>query len=259
VILSVREVSAKERPGGRPTWSRFGFRATGLRRGSDGVGGRDPVRPDKVIRQSLSDGTGTADFPGIYTLATRASAFTTTAKGHESLPEGPLRAGTLALSSANVLGLSLIHASPEPIVDFIFVHGFGGTATGTWSWQRDPKNFWPVWLASDPELMESRIFTFGYNADWFGQSTQSTILDFAKDLLVRVKTYSSGLDRSEQLIGMVFIHVQHTCSCRLTGLIPYYIYYAFNGRTCCQEGRFLLLFRTKSAAKLSGLHHREGR
>jgi len=32
-------------------------------------------------------------------------------------------------------------------------------------------------------------------------------LDFAKDLLVRMKTYSSGLGRSEQSIGMVYLHV----------------------------------------------------
>ena len=158
-------------------------------------------------RHTLSDETETANFPGISTLATRTSTFRTTARRHESLPENPLRAGTLALSAANVLGLSLIHTCPEPLVDFIFVHGLGGCPTRSWSWQRDPKNFWPIWLASDPELMESRIFTFGYNADWSGQSTQSTILDFAKDLLVRMKTYSSGLGRSEQSIGMVYLHV----------------------------------------------------
>jgi hypothetical protein len=93
--------------------------------------------------------------------------------------------------SINRLGLSLVHASPAPLADFIFVHGLGGTSHGTWSWQRKPDNFWPGWLAQDSELSKCRVFTFGYNAD-FKQDTSTAILEFSKDLLLRMKTSSTG-------------------------------------------------------------------
>lgn len=46
--------------------------------------------------------------------------------------------------------------------------------------------YWPVqWLPADPDVQQTRIFTFGYNAD-FRSSTQSVnlgISDFSKTLL----------------------------------------------------------------------------
>lgn len=93
-------------------------------------------------------------------------------------------------SVSNPLGLTLVYTSQDPILDLIFVHGLGGTSKGTWSWERDPTNFWPLWLGADTELSRSRVFTFGYNAAFTGQYTSSSILDFAKDLLFRMKTYS---------------------------------------------------------------------
>lgn len=106
-------------------------------------------------------------------------------------------------STSNPLGLTLIHAFPEPLMDLIFVHGLGGTSIGTWSWERDPSNFWLPWLARDAELSRSRIFTYGYDASLTGPYTTLNILDFSKDLLFRMKTYS-GQDPSNRLpVGKV--------------------------------------------------------
>lgn len=106
-------------------------------------------------------------------------------------------------SVSNPLGLTLVYTSKDPILDLIFVHGLGGTSKGTWSWERDPANFWPLWLGNDVELSRSRVFTYGYNAAFTGQYTSSSLLDFAKDLLFRMKTYSGDYQQDAVPIGKV--------------------------------------------------------
>jgi hypothetical protein len=101
------------------------------------------------------------------------------------------------------LGLSLVHTCTDPLADLIFVHGLGGASRRTWSWQRDPQNFWPTWLSQEAELCKSRIFTFGYNADFSRQDTPLNILDFAKELLFQMKTYSNAQSVNDQPIGKV--------------------------------------------------------
>ena len=105
--------------------------------------------------------------------------------------------------SVDPLGLSLIHESSEPVVDFIFVHGLGGSSYRTWSWNHDPQYFWPIWLKDDLHLSQSRLFTFGYNADFTRRQTPLNILDFAKDLLFRLKTYASIKKTEDLSIGQV--------------------------------------------------------
>ncbi|KAL2129956.1 hypothetical protein VTI74DRAFT_7061 [Chaetomium olivicolor] len=112
--------------------------------------------------------------------------------------------------SVNRLGLSLVHASHDPAADLIFVHGLGGTSHGTWSWKRDPDNFWPNWLAQDAELTRCRICTFKYNAD-FKQDTASATIEFSKDLLLRMKTYSGPGTADGNAIGTYpIIFVMHS-------------------------------------------------
>ena len=106
-------------------------------------------------------------------------------------------------SVPNPLGLTLVYTSQDPIIDLIFVHGLGGTSKGTWSWKRDPTNFWPLWLSNDVELSRSRVFTFGYNAALTGQHTSSNILDFAKELLFQMKTFSEDYQQNAVAIGKV--------------------------------------------------------
>ncbi|KAL8671628.1 MAG: hypothetical protein Q9168_003879 [Polycauliona sp. 1 TL-2023] len=114
-------------------------------------------------------------------------------------------------SASNPLGLTLVCALPNPILDVIFVHGLGGTSRGTWSWEHHLPNFWPPWLADDPEMSRARISTFGYNANFAGQSTSLNILDFAKDLLFRIKTHSGPYHHGDPSIGeLPIIFVAHS-------------------------------------------------
>jgi hypothetical protein len=142
--------------------------------------------------------------------------------------------------SSDNLGLTLIHTCPEPLVDLIFVHGLGGTSRKTWSWQRDPQNFWPAWLGRDAELCKSRIFTFGYNANFSGQHTPLNILDFAKDLLFRMKTHSSAQIPSSRSVGEVSLLISpvSTSSSSLSTLVSDHLRYALYGRPCGKKGMF---------------------
>ncbi|KAK2853297.1 hypothetical protein FQN49_005207 [Arthroderma sp. PD_2] len=87
------------------------------------------------------------------------------------------------------LGLNLLRDVPEPLVDFIFVHGLGGGSRKTWSFSPDPKHYWPKeWLGDDPEFRQVRIHSFGYRADWaeMGESVLN-IHDFGNSLLREVE------------------------------------------------------------------------
>lgn len=88
------------------------------------------------------------------------------------------------------LGLQLLLPNNNPAGDIIFVHGLGGSALRTWSWKRDVANFWPTWLGDEDELSSFRIFSFGYNANFKGAATNLTTIDFAKDLLFSMLSFS---------------------------------------------------------------------
>ncbi|KAK4154703.1 hypothetical protein C8A00DRAFT_42579 [Chaetomidium leptoderma] len=73
-------------------------------------------------------------------------------------------------------GLRLLHASAQPLVDLIFVHGLRGGSVKTWRKGVDPAAFWPqCWLPSEPGLEHVNIYSFGYDSDW--ASTEPSILD----------------------------------------------------------------------------------
>ncbi|KAI1314239.1 hypothetical protein F5Y03DRAFT_336508 [Xylaria venustula] len=98
------------------------------------------------------------------------------------------------------LGLSLVYSTPSSDADLIFVHGLGGSSRRTWSWERNPDNFWPAWIRHEQGLSHFRVFTFGYNANFNDSDNSSSILDFSKGLLVRMRTYGHGDENSS--IGM---------------------------------------------------------
>ena len=106
-----------------------------------------------------------------------------------------------SLSDPDPLGLHLIHNHPEPRGDVVFVHGLGGTAVRTWSWERNIHNFWPIWLAEEDEFSEHRIFTYGYNSNFMGNGTTLNIIDFAKDLLVQLLVHSHGAREEKKTFG----------------------------------------------------------
>ncbi|KAK7959701.1 uncharacterized protein PG986_004555 [Apiospora aurea] len=82
-------------------------------------------------------------------------------------------------------GLRLLHSSPEPLVDIVFVHGLRGGSIKTWRKGDDPQFFWPqFWLPVERGFYNVNIHSFGYESDW--ASTKSSILnvhDFGRALL----------------------------------------------------------------------------
>lgn len=73
------------------------------------------------------------------------------------------------------LGLRLIRASPEPLIELIFVHGLRGGSVKTWRKGEDHRLFWPkFFLPMDPDFRNANIYSFGYDSDW--GSTKHSIL-----------------------------------------------------------------------------------
>lgn len=189
-----------------PSSDNFQRGGTGEDVEDDSFDDKDDKRPNKVRWSSESAISG----PPPYSTSN-----STPGPRHASISEGfPVRnqlhlqehSGIVEIPHLlDSLGLNLVHTCSDPTVDIIFVHGLGGTPRGTWSWQRDPKNFWPAWLSQEADLCKSRIFTFGYNAHVSGQGSVLNLLDFAKDLLLRMKTYSNGGGVNDQPIGKVSI------------------------------------------------------
>ncbi|ELR09293.1 hypothetical protein GMDG_03861 [Pseudogymnoascus destructans 20631-21] len=108
----------------------------------------------------------------------------------------------VAISSHNeapdILGLQLLCDNSEPAGDIIFVHGLGGPALRTWSWKRDVAHFWPAWLVDEEELSPYRVFSFGYNSNFKVTATNLNTIDFAKDLLFSMLTFSGGVPMEQK-------------------------------------------------------------
>ena len=113
---------------------------------------------------------------------------------------------------ADPLGLSVLYV-PEspPSIDIIFIHGLGGTSRQTWSKNRDPELFWPQkWLPLEPGICTSRIFSFGYDANFSstGSNSIANLSDFAKSLLFSMKF---GKDESGGDLGIGSVSFIKSC------------------------------------------------
>lgn len=104
------------------------------------------------------------------------------------------------------LGLRLLSASPEPMIEIIFVHGLRGGSVKTWQKGRDPRLFWPQhWLPSEAEFRNASIYSFGYEADW--KSSQPSVLsvhDFGQALYEEIRS-SSLLRRNPKVHSLVMV------------------------------------------------------
>ncbi|KAF5010443.1 hypothetical protein FDECE_3412 [Fusarium decemcellulare] len=86
-------------------------------------------------------------------------------------------------------GLQLLHSPPNPLIDFIFVHGLRGGSIKTWTKSGSLQRYWPeAWLPRDPSLQHARIHSFGYNSDWGDTNTNIDIHDFARSLFGEILT-----------------------------------------------------------------------
>lgn len=145
------------------------------------------------------------------------------------------------------LGLRLLFASPEPMIEIIFVHGLRGGSVKTWQKGRDQRLFWPQhWLPSEPEFRNASIHSFGYEADW--KSSQPSVLsihDFGQALYEEIRSSSIlrrnpkvDLDRPGMVSGLPLTRCIRIEPDRPRG--------TFHGRTRHQEGiqiaRFLFAF-----------------
>ena len=87
------------------------------------------------------------------------------------------------------IGLRVLHepntGTASNIVNIVFVHGLGGSATETWT-HAASKTFWPSLLHDDRRFANARISTFGYDANFqkiFAPKCMLGISDFATQLL----------------------------------------------------------------------------
>ena len=87
------------------------------------------------------------------------------------------------------LGLNLLHTVPEPLVDFIFVHGLGGGSRKSWAKSSEPGHFWPkAWLPYETCFERVRIHSFGYDTDFDEKKREQFYLDdFARSLLLEME------------------------------------------------------------------------
>lgn len=87
------------------------------------------------------------------------------------------------------LGLHLIHESPEPLVDLIFVHGLRGGSIKTWRKGKDRRWFWPqFWLPKEPGFENVNVITFGYDSDRASlNANMLDVQDFGVVLLEQVR------------------------------------------------------------------------
>lgn len=85
-------------------------------------------------------------------------------------PQGSQPGSSSKKAAKDPLGLTPISSPAKPIVDIIFIHGLGGSAFKSWSWEHDPRLFWPAWLVKEPQLSAARVHTFGYAASISGTS-----------------------------------------------------------------------------------------
>ncbi|KAL8720435.1 MAG: hypothetical protein Q9225_002693 [Loekoesia sp. 1 TL-2023] len=109
------------------------------------------------------------------------------------------------------LGLNVVFTPKNsPRADIVFVHGLGGTSRKTWSKNGDPELFWPLkFLPLEPYICLSRVFTFGYNANFQVAGNVSTsVLDFAKDLLFDLK-FAKNNQKEDLNVGKAYMQGQN--------------------------------------------------
>ncbi|OQV04905.1 NACHT domain-containing protein [Cladophialophora immunda] len=102
------------------------------------------------------------------------------------------------------LGLNLLYAPSEPLIDLIFVHGLGGGSRKTWSRRPSISDYWPKeWLPKDAAFESVRIHSFGYNSDYVKSENDCwTTHRFGQSLLADLRT-SPCLGKTDTHLIMV--------------------------------------------------------
>ncbi|KAF3481668.1 uncharacterized protein GIQ15_04427 [Arthroderma uncinatum] len=99
------------------------------------------------------------------------------------------------------IGLHLLYSPPDPIVDFIFVHGLDGGSRKTWSKTESDSHYWPKeWIRNEPAFAKKvRVYSFGYDSAC-GPMKKSTLtlFDFSLELLSSLSNCSSMRDTGDR-------------------------------------------------------------
>ncbi|KAH6975963.1 NACHT and WD domain protein [Ilyonectria sp. MPI-CAGE-AT-0026] len=171
------------------------------RSGGASIEPRSPSPGCKLSSDALPSDTGTAK----NDVTLRPSPVTKnrfTSPWAQKRPSSDDENGT---KSRGPLGLHLLHSSPEPLIDLIFVHGLRGGSVKTWQKGKDPRFFWPqFWLPVEPEFNNVNIHSFGYDADW--ASSKASILnvhDFGQSLLEEMRNSPSLINNSSAPIVLL--------------------------------------------------------
>lgn len=152
---------------------------------------------DSPISNSNSGSTKNKARASFFHRRLGSSAWTTKGSKIDAEPLSSTPPPMASTSSASTspptkgpLGLRLLTASPDPLVELIFVHGLGGGSVKTWQKGSDPKLFWPqAWLPTESELRHVSVHSFGYDADW--KSSRPSILnihDFGTALYEEIRS-----------------------------------------------------------------------
>ena len=114
-------------------------------------------------------------------------------------PRDALSSGSLrpqqSTHSPKSYGMEMLHRpqNGEPYVDIIFIHGWNGNRTGTWTSKKN-NILWPRDLLRE-QMPQARILTWGYDADFaklLGGVGQNSVRDHANNLLTDVANIRSG-------------------------------------------------------------------
>lgn len=122
------------------------------------------------------------------------------------------------LSPGQTRGLKILKSSAQASLDIIFIHGLTGDSLRTW--QHESGVYWPTDLLPQ-ELPETRVLTFGYDADvtnvevkklFFGPVGQSTLRNHATTLVceyaaIRLQDSFSGKQRKDP--ASKILHADH--------------------------------------------------
>lgn len=164
----------------------------------------------------------------------------------------------IGASIQDPLGLKVIYSPPgDRRADIIFVHGLGGGSHKTWSKNHHPDFFWPLkFLPFEPNINETRISTFGYDANFRPGSGKNkmSILDFAKDLLYDL-TYAKDESKpglADLNIGEVSVAAHTRVYRRINREIEtHHLCGPFYGRSCCKRGTALLALDSRGRKLIS--------
>ena len=91
------------------------------------------------------------------------------------------------------------------VVNIVFVHGLGGSARGTWTYEPGSK-FWPLWLHDVEGLENTRVMTFGYDANWHKFGNPSDISDFGTQLLDQLFLHYSKYPKDKNVNNAIMMH-----------------------------------------------------